>query len=424
MREQDYPLLGERVRRQTLPNGLEIVVVEKPAHAGSYALFAARYGGMDLRFRLADGWHDTPAGTAHYLEHKLFDTPQGGASLELAQYGAVDNAFTGSDMTACYFHCARDFYQCLRVLLRFVSQPRFTQESVDRERGIIAQELRMESDDPDWQVYARLMECLYEKNPIRAPVAGTEESICAITPQTLTDCHRAFYTPDNMVLVCVGGMELEQVAALAGEILPGQGGGVPERDYGGEEDLTPFRRESSVDMEVSVPMFLAGFKCPPPAPGEELLRQSIIGDLACGVLFGESSPLYVRLYEEGAVNSSLGGSFDILPGAAYVNAGGEARDSAYVCAALLAEAKRLGEQGVDEALYQRVRRAVYGSMLRSLDSFEDVAVSMAEGCFRGYDYYRFPEVFRTVERADVEAFLRENITEERMAVSVVRPKIH
>lgn len=422
MRELDYPRLGERVRRQTLPSGLELIVVERPAHARSYALFAARYGGMDLRFRWEGAWRDTPAGVAHYLEHKLFDTPTGSASQQLARYGAVDNAFTSNAVTAYYFQCTRDFYECLRILLSFVSQPWFTQESVDKERGIIAQEIRMVDDDPDWQVYARLMECLYRRSPVRLPVAGTVESIQAVTPQLLYDCHRAFYTPGNMALVCVGGMELERVAELAMELLPSGGGPAPERDYGPEEDLLPIRRETAAEMEVSMPMFLAGFKCSPPAGGEALLRSTIIGDLACDALFGDSSPLYVRLYREGAVNGSLGGGFDALPGAAYVYAGGDARDPDYVCEAILDQAQRLGREGLEEEFYQRLRRAAYGSMLRSLNSLEDVAVSMAEGYFRGFDYYRFPEVFDTVTKADVEAFLRENITRERMAVSVIRPK--
>ena len=177
MRELEYPRLGERVRRQTLPNGLELIVVERPAHARSYALFATRYGGMDLRFQWEGAWRDTPAGVAHYLEHKLFDTPAGSASQQLARYGAVDNAFTSNAVTAYYFQCTRDFYECLRILLSFVSQPWFTQESVDKERGIIAQEIRMVDDDPDWQVYDRLLACLYRQSPVRLPVAGTVETV-------------------------------------------------------------------------------------------------------------------------------------------------------------------------------------------------------------------------------------------------------
>lgn len=280
----------------------------------------------------------------------------------------------------------------------------------------------MVDDDPDWQVYDRLMACLYRQSPVRLPVAGTVESIQAVTPQLLYDCHRAFYTPGNMVLVCVGGMELERVAELAMELLPSGGGDAPARDYGPAEDLLPACRETAAEMEVSMPMFLAGFKCSPPAGGEALLRSTIIGDLACDALFGDSSPLYARLYREGAVNGSLGGGYDAQPGAAYVYVGGDARDPELVCEAILDQAQKLGREGIGEDFYQRLRRAAYGAMLRGLNAPEDVAVSMAEGYFRGFDYYRFPEVFDTVERADVEAFLRENVTRERMAVSVIRPK--
>lgn len=280
----------------------------------------------------------------------------------------------------------------------------------------------MIEDDPDWRVYANLMTCLYEKSPIRIPVAGSVESIRQISPQTLYDCHKAFYTPSNMVLVCVGGMDPQRVAAEAEAILPKEKGAVIDRDYGEEESLLPAGREVSMTMEVSLPMFLAGYKCPPPSDGEALLRQSIVGDLACDVLFGDSSPLYTRLYEEGVINGSLGGNFDQAPGASYLYVGGDVKDPRRVFEEINAQAKRLGEEGIDEAFYRQIRRASYGGMLRSLNSFENIAVSMAEGYFRGFDYYRFPEVFDSVGKADVEAFLRENITAGRAAISLIQPK--
>ena len=421
MKTQDYPKLAERVSRRRLSNGLEVVVVHKPYHAKSYAFFAARYGGMDLRFRVNGQWRDTPAGVAHYLEHKMFDTEEGSAAQELAKNGAVDNAFTSNAITAYYFESTEKFYESLRVLLSFVSVPYFTQESVDKEQGIIAQEIRMIEDDPEWRVYANLMECLYRDSPVRVPVAGSVESIRQITPQTLYDCHKAFYTPANMVLVCVGGMDPDKAAALAEEILPKTSGPAVERCYGGEEDQRPAARKREMSMEVSMPMFLAGYKCRPCQGGEELLRRSMIGDMACDVLFGDSSPLYTRLYEEGVINGSLGGSFDVLPGAAYLCVGGDTKEPYRVFEEITREAGRLGEKGIDEGFYQQIRRAAYGQMLRSLNSFENIAVSMAEGYFRGFDYYRFPEIFETVAKADVEAFLRENITSDHAAVSIITP---
>ncbi|MDE7262900.1 MAG: insulinase family protein [Oscillospiraceae bacterium] len=421
MKVLDYPRLGEKLFRQTLKNSLEVVVVHKPGYARKYAFFATRYGGMDLRFKRGDTWLDTPAGIAHYLEHKMFDTEEGNVSQELAKNGASDNAFTSCDMTAYYIECTEKFYESLRILLSFVSVPYFTQESVDKEQGIIAQEIRMTEDDPDWRVYANLMGCLYKDSPARIPVAGTLDSIRQITPQTLYDCHRAFYTPANMILVCVGDIDPERVAEEAEAILPRESGPVIQRDYGREEDLTPAARESRMAMEVSMPMFLAGYKCRPAGGGEARLRQSIIGDLACDVLFGDSSPLYTRLYGEGVINGSLGGNFDMLPGVAYLYVGGDAKDPRRVFGEISRQAEKLGREGINEDFYQQIRRASYGGMIRSLNSFENIAVSMAEGWFQGFDYYRFPEVFESITKADVEAFLRENITPERAALSLIGP---
>ena len=421
MTRTEYPRLGETVLRETLPNGLRVCVVPKPGYRRKYAFFATRYGGVDMRFRLDGVWHDTPAGIAHYLEHKMFDTADGSALLRLSRNGAEPNAFTANSMTAYYFDCTEHFEENLRILLSFVSTPYFTQESVDKERGIIAQEIRMTEDTPDWRVYKNLLGCLYERSPVRVPIAGTVESIAQITPETLYACHKAFYAPSNMILCVVGDLEAEPVLALAREILPGEPGAAIERDYGAAEAPGVFRKSFTQTMEIATPQFLMGFKCPALADGEAQLRQSVIGGLACDALLGESAPLYLRLYDEGLINGSFGGDFDQLPGAAYLYAGGECKEPEKVARAVLDEAARLGREGIDPDLYERLRRADFGASLRALNSFENVAVSMADGYFRGFDPYRFPEVCDSVTRADVEAFLRENVVEERRAMSLLAP---
>ena len=357
MVERNYSRIGERVFEETLPNGLRLRVIEKPHHAKSCAFFVTRYGGMDLRFQLNGQWRDTPAGIAHYLEHKMFDTEDGNALQELAQNGAEPNAFTSNDITAYYFYSTEHFYENLKILLEFVSVPYFTEESVEKEQGIIAQEIRMVEDTPDWQSYTQLMGCLYERSPARVSVAGTVESIREITAETLYDCHRAFYHPGNMVLCVVGNVDAEQVAAIAREVLPDQCGEPIPRDYGEGEALCPVKKEAQQKMEVSMPQFLAGYKCEPPQSGREHLRLSILGDMVCDILFGDSSPLYSRLYEEGLINNSFGGNFDILPGAAYLYVGGDTNEPKKVHEAVTAEAKRLAAEGIDEDFYQRIRRA-------------------------------------------------------------------
>ncbi len=422
MEKTVYRRIGETTLWHTLPNGLSVCVVPRKDFQRKYALFGTRYGGMDLRFALNGQWLDTPAGIAHFLEHKMFDTAEGNALQELAQNGAEPNAFTSNAITVYYFDSTDHFYENLKILLSFVSVPYFTEESVAKEQGIIAQEIGMIEDNPEWQVYKQLMQALYETSPARVSVAGSVESISHITAQTLYDCHKAFYTPSNMCLVVVGDVDEQEVLRLAQEILPEECAPRIERDYGAEESMEPCQKEVRCTMEIAMPTFLAGFKCPAVPEGQERMRQNIIGSLACDALMGDSSPLFARLYSKGLINGSFGSSYDILPGVAYVYAGGDSNDYAAVVQEILAEAQRLVHEGLDEDYYQRLRRANFGTALKALNSFEAVAVSAAEGCFEGYDPFRFPEIYDDITSQDLLDFIRDNICESRMAISVIDPK--
>ena len=308
--------LGEEYIRVEPPSGLTILLYPTPKLASTYALFATKYGSIDNSFRRSDEseFVTVPEGIAHYLEHKMFDTEDGNALQELSQNGAEPNAFTSNATTAYYFDCTEHFEENLKILLSFVSVPYFTQESVDKERGIIGQEIRMVEDTPDWRVYTNLLECLYHSSPARVAIAGTVESIAEITPETLYACHKAFYDPANMMLCVVGDVKPDEIAAIAEEILPESRGEVIERDYG-QEDMRVVEKCRREAMEVSMPQFLVGFKCPPAADGAALMRQDIIADIACDILLGDSSPLYQRLYDKGLINGSFGGGFDQLPSA-------------------------------------------------------------------------------------------------------------
>ena len=421
MKQLFYNRIGESVHRETLPNGLEICVVPRSGFAKKYAFFATRYGGMDTRFCLDGQWLDTPAGIAHYLEHKMFDTKEGNALQDLATNGAEPNAFTSNAITGYYFDSTDHFEENLKILLSFVSVPYFTEESVAKEQGIIAQEIRMIEDNPDWQIYTRMMKCLYAKSPVRTSIAGTVESISHITAETLYQCHKAFYTPSNMILTVVGDVDPIHIVDIARHILPKEGGPVIPRDYG-EEPMEVCEKESSITMEVSSPQFLTGFKCRPAEDGEEYLRLAAIGDIACDILLGDSSPLYLRLYDEGLINTSFGGSFEMMPSAAYLYAGGDSKESRRVANEICLEAQRLVREGIDEDFYQRVKRAAFGSNLRGLNSFENVAVSLTEGYFHGYDPFLFPQIFDSITKQDISDFLRENITPERSVFSEILPK--
>ena len=421
MKQTFYERIGESVYREVLPNGLQVCVVPKPEHAKKYAFFATRYGGMDTRFCLDGKWLDTPAGIAHYLEHKMFDTKEGNALQELAANGASPNAFTSNAITGYYFESTEKFEENLRILLSFVSIPYFTKESVDKEQGIIGQEIQMIEDDPEWQVFMNLLSALYQNHPIRVSVAGSRESISHITADTLYACHKAFYNPANMVLCVAGDVDPERICALAREILPKEGGAEIQRDYGAAEPETAAEPLRELRMAVSTPIFQLGFKADPAPNGEERLRRQLMGELCMEALLGTSSPLYARLYGEGLVNNSFGYGYEAYPGCAFLAAGGESRDPEAVRNAVLAEAGRIAGDGIEAGLWNRLKKAAYGSRVRGLNSFEQICVQLAQGHFAGVEYLRFPEVFDSIERTDVEDCLRRWVIPERAALAVVRP---
>lgn len=421
MNRKEYPRMGETVFSARLDNGLTVYVDVKPSFQKSFAFFATDYGGMDMKFQLDGQWYDTSAGVAHFLEHKTFDTKDGNALQDLAANGASPNAFTSSAITGYYFESTEKFYENLKILLSFVSQPYYTQESVDKEQGIIGQEIRMIEDDPENQVYYAMLEGLYAYHPIRVSVAGTIESISHITADTLNLCHSAFYNPGNMVLCVAGNVDPEKVLEMAREILPKEGKGSIPRDYGPDEPTAAARSRTELKMEVSTPIFQLGWKMDPAPKGEEQFRQKLIAELACEALLGNSSPLYVRLYRDGLINSSFSYGFDGYPSCAYAMAGGESTDPDAVAAAIAEEAARIGREGVDAALFVRLKKGLYGAKVRSLNSFENICVGMAQAYFAGYDMLRFPEVFEGISQADVEACIRTCFTPERAALAVVQP---
>ena len=419
---KEYPQVGEKLYHAALENGLHVYVDVKPEFSKSFAFFATNYGGMDMRFFLDGKWHDTPAGVAHFLEHKMFDTKDGNALQDLAANGASPNAFTSTALTGYYFESTEKFEENLRILLSFVSEPWFTPESVDKEQGIIGQEIRMVEDDPENQVFYGMMESLYHHNPARVSIAGTVESIAEITAGTLYACHAAFYNPGNMTLCVCGNVDPEQVCAIAREILPREGLQDIPRDYGGEEAQEVCQPEKVREMAVSTPIFQLGWKADPAPLGEEHMRQRFLGELACEAVFGTSTPLYARLYREGLVNQNFSYGYEAYPGCALLAVGGESRDPWAVREAIAAEAARIGAEGLDEALFTRLKKGLYGGKVRALNSFEFICVSLAQGHFAGEELFRFPEVFEAIAKADVEEAVRRWMTPDRTALSVVKPK--
>ena len=416
-----YPALGETVHRSVLPNGLTVLVVPRPGFTKKLAYFVTDFGAIHTEFTLEGEQYRVPAGIAHYLEHKMFDLPDRDVSAEFAALGAMVNAFTSYDITAYYFSCTEHFTENLRLLLEFVSTPYFTDESVEKERGIIDQEIGMNADNPDSQIFERLMAVLFEKHPVRVPILGTSGSIREITPEMLYLCHRAFYNPANMTLCVVGDVDPAEVEAIAEGMLPKEKAPVGEKVTAWPEVMERSFETFTDQMEVAMPMFQLGFRCESAPNGPASIRQEVVGDLAAEALFGESSRLYLRLYEEGLIDSSFGGGFECLDGCSMLLCGGDSDEPEAVCDAIMAEAERLAREGVAEEDFLRMKRSALGRRIRELDSFDSTCFRLCAYHMSQVDYFGFPEVYRLVEAGEIQQFLAETVRSARGAGATLFP---
>ena len=421
MNTVSYQALNQTVHHTLLHNGLSVYVMPMPGFSKSHACFATHYGGVDLNFAAGGTHHATPAGVAHYLEHKMFDMPDGENIMEtFAKQGALPNAYTSVDVTNYHFECTERFDDNLRTLLRYVSTPHFTDESADKERGIIEQEIRMVEDSPARMIFYNMLTGLYRHHHIRIPIAGTVESIAGINADILNLCYQTFYSPGQMVLCAAGEIDPQAVFAIAEEMIPARKIGAVARDYGPEDHDRADQAVYAKQMEVSLPLFMAGFKISPPDKGAAAFRAELLNELACETLTGKSSPLYAELYNRGLVNNQYEYGYFGFSGGACLIAGGESRDPAAVCDALWQAAADAGST-LDRALFERLKKAAFGSQLQQLDDPDAICRAVMRAHFQGYDHFTFPEVFNSLTFEDAIDALTRGMSQQRTTLSRIDP---
>lgn len=280
----------------------------------------------------------------------------------------------------------------------------------------------MYEDSAGSACFEQLAQAMYAHHPLRVPIAGTVESIQAITPELLYRCHASFYDPANLMLCVVGDVSPQRICDLAAALMPQHTRPVPQKDYGAPEALTPVHSKLSRRMEIAMPAFSAGFKARPTARGIDAFRAEIAGELAAEMLAGEGSALYGKLYDAGLIDADFSIGYESLRGAAFLNADGDSRDPDAVRQALLDEADRLLRQGLDQAEFDRLKKSALGRRLRDLDSFESICYRTCAYHFEGCDYFSFPGIYASIQLQDVADFLRDTVQPERAALSVILPK--
>jgi len=421
MKENSYPTVKQKMVSHTSPNGLKIYVFEKPGFRRAYAQLSVNYGSIDISFDVDGERYTSPLGVAHFLEHKVFEQPDGGNALAIfAKTGAAPNAFTSNTMTAYHFSGTEKFMRNLELLLSFVTSPYFTEENVKKEQGIIGQEISMVNDRPGWRVYENLMSSLYRTHPVKDSIIGTVETISEITRDVLFKCYNTFYVPSNMTLCVAGDVSAEEVIAAAESILPKERKPKIARDYGVEDNFV-VRSRIEETAEIAIPQFAVGAKCNLETYGDAGMRNRIIADLAADVLAGPSSSLYSRLYASGDITADFASEAMVFPGTVAMMISGESRDPDAVMEKIKARAYKLSKD-VDVAYFERIKKAHLGMQLRSLDKVKSLCREQSEASFAGYDYLDTIEVMSEIEASEISDFIGRVFREESMALSVVREK--
>ena len=418
--------IKEKAYIEKLENGMEIIIIPKKDAIKKYIIWGTHFGSIDNHFIMPKTGEEVyiPDGVAHFLEHKMFEQPDGTNSLDTLMALGIDaNAYTTNDHTAYLFECTDNFYEGLDELMNYVQHPYFTEENVEKEKGIIGQEIGMYDDDPGWRLYMNAMDCMYKENPIKIDIAGTVESIAKITPDVLYKCYNTFYNPSNMTMVVCGDFEPEKIInEIKNRLLPKENQGEIKRIYTGKEDGIN-KKLKEENMEVSNPIFLIGYKDEQNnADNRNIVKKHIAIEIILNMAIGKSSKLYKELYEEGIILGEPDFDYEFSNQYAHVIISGQSKNPKKIYESLTNQIKEFIEEGLDEEHFNRIKRKIYGDYAIEYNSVADIAKMFLADKMKGINSFDYMEEFNTVTKEYTEEVLKEVFNEEREILSIVNPK--
>lgn len=418
MTEYRHPLLGDILYKDTHPSGLTVVVWPMPSATSAYGVFATRYGSVYNTLPIPDGGEETvPEGIAHYLEHKLFESEEGDAFARFADTGASANAYTSFDKTAYLFQATENILPSLEILLDFVQHPYFTKETVQKEQGIIGQEIRMCEDNPDRRVLFNLLRGMYHIHPVRVDIAGTVESISHITPELLYRCYNRYYNLHNMVLAVAGRITPEAVWDACDRLLK-PAPAMPAASFSCQEPESVCETLVEDTMPVAAPLFCLGYKEPETSTDPaELAGARVLVEL----LAGKSTQLYSQLMAQGLINDEFGAEYWGGPGFGVWLFSGESSHPEQVRDALHRQVQQLQQDGIDPALFETIRRGVYGRLVSGLDDPTSCGELVMSHLLDGIQPLEELDALMALTAEDIHRQLCRRLTVGNSTLSVVRP---
>ncbi len=403
-------------------SGYKIFVYPKENYSSSYAIFGTKYGSIDTCFKVEgqENFTEIPEGIAHFLEHKLFESEELDAFARYAKTGASANAYTSFDKTCYLFSCTDNFEDSLEILFDFVQNPYFTEQTVQKEQGIIGQEIRMYEDEPGWESLFVLLRAMYHKHPVRIDIAGTVDSISHITADLLYECYNTFYNPANMALAVAGNVTVEQVLRVADKMLKPKESKKIERKFQ-NEPTTVVEKTAVKNLSVSMPIFAIGFKEEIKTPSRTL-KESVESNLLLDIIAGKTSSLYEKLLNEGLINTTFDTEYFEGYGYSAHIFSGESHEYEKVREYINEELARTIKDGINKDDFDRIKKKHYGNFIMNFNDIDSIANSLVGSYFNGEDLFEQLSVLESVTLEDVNNRLRTAINIENSSMSVIKQK--
>lgn len=415
----------EKLYVEKLENGLTVMIMPKKNIQKKYMIWATNFGSIDNKFIAPNDKEETniPDGVAHFLEHKMFEQQNGTNSLDtLTALGVNANAYTTTDHTCYLFECTDNFYPAMDELMDYVQNPYFTDQNVEKEKGIIGQEIQMYDDYPSWAVYMNAMKCMYKNNPIIIDIAGSIESISKIDKEILYKCYNTFYHPSNMVMCFAGEFEPEAlIEEVKKRLKPTEKHGEIKRIYP-EEPEQIVKKENTQNMEVSMPIFVIGIKdvidnknC----TSSSIVKKHIAIEILLNMLIGKSSKLYKELYEAELITGEPYLDYEFSKQYAHVSITGQSNDPKKVLEKFEAEIKQMKENDIDLAHFQRVKNMIYGNYVKEYDDVAEICRMFVGDYMKGINSFEYIEEYEQVTPEYTKQVLEEVFKEEKTVLSIV-----
>ena len=415
----------EKLYIEKLENGLTVMIIPKANIQKKYMIWATNFGSIDNKFIAPNEKEKTviPDGVAHFLEHKMFEQPNGTNSLDtLTALGVNANAYTSTDHTSYLFECTDNFYPALDELMDYVQTPYFTDENVEKEKGIIGQEIKMYDDYPQWEVYMNAIRNMYKNSPITIDIAGSIESISKINKEVLYKCYNTFYNPSNMVMCFAGDFEPEKLLEdVKKRLKPIEKHGEIKRIYP-EEPQEIVKEETTKQMEVSMPIFVIGIKdslndknC----NSSSIVKKHIAIEILLNMLIGKSSKLYKELYESELITGEPYLEYEFSKQYAHIAITGQSNNPKEVLKKLQEEIQNMKNKEIDTEHFKRIKNMIYGNYVKEYDDVAEICRMFIADYMKGINSFEYIEDYQQVTPEYTKQVLDEVFRKEKTVISIV-----